>query len=202
MISRNERERRELLQKVFREFDYDRGGVIEAHELLRIGQMRRKLGHQSGTWSEEDNARLLRRMDVNGDGKIQQHEFVNYMHAGLPQEWNQFSEIIRQYMDAARALRQQHAAPAPAPAPVPVLNTPPPTAAMPDAAHGWLWKKGGGKSIFGRRNWKQRYFKIAKGVVREFQKMRWRMIYMLVCSCGTVKISVVRPSRHSTSRVW
>lgn len=38
----------------------------------------------------------------------------------------------------------------------------------PSSVEGWLFKKGGGTSFFGRRNWTKQYFKVEGDVVRYY----------------------------------
>ena len=42
-------------------------GSISVPELLQLGKARRGLKQKSGDWTEEKNAKMLRKMDTNGD---------------------------------------------------------------------------------------------------------------------------------------
>ena len=53
--------RPEMLRAVHKAMDLDNTGYIEAAELMLLGQARRKLGHKSGQWTEEQNQRLVGR---------------------------------------------------------------------------------------------------------------------------------------------
>eukprot|EP00658_Telonema_sp_P-2_P051666 TRINITY_DN39776_c0_g1_i1.p1 TRINITY_DN39776_c0_g1~~TRINITY_DN39776_c0_g1_i1.p1 ORF type:complete len:174 (+),score=55.01 TRINITY_DN39776_c0_g1_i1:114-635(+) len=97
------RRRVEMLQRVFREFDRDRAGQISPDELLQVGRLRRKVGHKSGEWTEEQNLRLVRQMDASGDGVVEEKEFVGFMNSGLPRDMKQFSAIVQEYIEAAMA---------------------------------------------------------------------------------------------------
>ena len=124
-------ERQQQLVAVFQEFDLDGSGVIEAGELLQLGQMRRRLGQKGGEWSEAKNNRLIRRMDANGDGEISQDEFSTHFERALPREAREFETTVRQFMEVAKACRAKkealRAAPrassAPRPRPAPVRST-------------------------------------------------------------------------------
>ena len=59
-------------------------------------QARRKLGQKGGEWTEEKNRSLVKKMDVNGDGKISESEFVDYFADALPQNPLSFEEIVSQ----------------------------------------------------------------------------------------------------------
>ena len=43
-----------------------------------LGKARRELGQKKGSeWNEEKNARMVKRLDVDGSGKVEEKEFVN-----------------------------------------------------------------------------------------------------------------------------
>ena len=90
---------------MFREFDLDGSGVIEAEELLALGKARRSLGQKQGEWTEEKNARLVKRMDANGDGEIQMSEFVHHFEDALPRAREEFDLVLEQFMEVAQACR-------------------------------------------------------------------------------------------------
>ena len=100
-------ERRQQLVEVFKVFDLDKSGVIESSELLELGQMRRKLGQKSGEWNEEKNARLIKKMDANGDGKIQESEFAQFFEEALTQERKEFNSIVNQFESVAESCRSR-----------------------------------------------------------------------------------------------
>ena len=54
---------------MFKEFDLDGGGVIEANELMQIGKTRRNLGHKTDTWTEEKNSNLMETIGAVQQGK-------------------------------------------------------------------------------------------------------------------------------------
>lgn len=56
--------------KVFKLFDPDGVGFMDARRLLLLGRARRALGHKHGMWSPSQNNRLLDRLDSNDDGKV------------------------------------------------------------------------------------------------------------------------------------
>ena len=84
------------------QFDLDDSGEIETKELMRLGQARRKLGQKSGAWSHEKNAKLVKNMDTDGDGTVNEKEFATYFARSLPTDRNDFDEIISQFMDVAQ----------------------------------------------------------------------------------------------------
>ncbi len=47
--------------RLFRRFDIDGSGTIEATELKMLGNMRRTLGHRVETWTDEKNETLIAR---------------------------------------------------------------------------------------------------------------------------------------------
>merc|ERR1712166_388431 len=89
------------LVKVFDVFDLDGSGSIESRELLQLGQMRRRLGQKQGEWSEDMNARLVQKMDANGDGLISASEFSEHFEQALPSPSSEFNVILRQFMQVA-----------------------------------------------------------------------------------------------------
>ena len=97
--------RKKSLEKVFAQFDLDDGGAIESTELQALGTARRALGQKQSSWTEEKNARLVRRMDSNGDGDISGTEFVDYFEEALTTDAAEFAATIEQFMEVARACR-------------------------------------------------------------------------------------------------
>ena len=93
------------LEMVFREFDLDSRGTIEAAELLVLG------GDRPGGWSPERNMRAVARMDTDEHGCISMQEFVQHYEQVLPASQGEFDIELDHFMEAARAaveaLRQE-----------------------------------------------------------------------------------------------
>ena len=89
------------------QFDLDDSGEIETKELLALGQARRKLGQKSGAWTEEKNAKLVKNMDTDGDGTVNEKEFSGYFDKSLTKDEAEFGEIVAQFMEVAKECRQQ-----------------------------------------------------------------------------------------------
>jgi len=71
---------------VFRAFDLDGSGQMEPKELLVLGKQRSKLGQKQREWTEEKNAKLIAKMDKDGDGSIDEEEFVQHFLVALHEE--------------------------------------------------------------------------------------------------------------------
>ena len=97
--------RQSQLVKVFAEFDLDDSGEIESKALLALGQARRSLGQKGGVWDESKNAKLVKNMDSSGDGLVDEKEFARYFDSKLPADAEEFSAIMEQFMEVARACR-------------------------------------------------------------------------------------------------
>ena len=95
----------EKLTDLFYQFDLDNSGFVEPQELLQLGKARRSAGQKVGDWTEEENSRLVKKMDAKGDGKIRKAEFVEYFEFALPRSSSNFDAIMVQFQDAARACR-------------------------------------------------------------------------------------------------
>ena len=96
---------------VFSVFDLDGSQQIEMKELLELGKARRSLGQKSSEWTEEKNGRLLKKMDVDGDGNISAKEFSEYFEVALSRDQTEFEETIAQFTAVAKACqerKQQH----------------------------------------------------------------------------------------------
>ena len=101
----DKKERFAQLNAVFAVFDLDKSGVIESRELLQLGKMRRQLGQKTGDWSDEQNARLVKKMDVNRDGKTSDVEFSTHFEKSLTKDMKEFLVVIDQFMAVAKACR-------------------------------------------------------------------------------------------------
>jgi len=71
------------LRKVFAAFDYDGSGAVGREELQVLGEQRKTLGQIQRVWTPERNARLMQRMDENGNGVIDEEEFVKHFMVAL-----------------------------------------------------------------------------------------------------------------------
>eukprot|EP00658_Telonema_sp_P-2_P035028 TRINITY_DN25526_c0_g1_i1.p1 TRINITY_DN25526_c0_g1~~TRINITY_DN25526_c0_g1_i1.p1 ORF type:complete len:824 (-),score=233.95 TRINITY_DN25526_c0_g1_i1:161-2464(-) len=98
------RQRQSRLTQLFGMFDLDGSGMIEARELLELGRARRELGQRSGAWTEEKNNRLVRKMDVKGDGVVSCEEFVSHFSIALPEGRRQFDEVLDELVECVRAV--------------------------------------------------------------------------------------------------
>merc|ERR1740117_383774 len=90
---------------MFDQFDLDNSDFVESQELLQLGKARRSAGQKVGDWTEEKNSKLVKKMDVEGDGKIRKAEFVEYFEFALPRSSSNFDAIMDQFQDVARACR-------------------------------------------------------------------------------------------------
>ena len=98
--------RLEQLVDVFNIFDLDASGYIEAHELQQLGEARRSLGQKSGSWTAKRNAKLVNKLDKNGDQKIRASEFSQYFENTLPKDKALFDVAMIQFTDVAKACRK------------------------------------------------------------------------------------------------
>ena len=77
-------EREKALLQMFRKLDLDRSGVLTKSELMTMSQARRFLGlNGEGNFpaqegDDEENERLLSKMDTNRDGVVDEEEFMEY----------------------------------------------------------------------------------------------------------------------------
>ena len=101
--------RRAKLQKVFDMFDLSGGGNLEKTELLKLGQRRRQLGQITGVWTEEQNQKLMARIDTDGDGKLSVDEFCVYFGETLTKDPVEFDAMIEQFTEVANDCRCAHA---------------------------------------------------------------------------------------------
>jgi hypothetical protein len=95
--------RQAALRRVFAAFDHHGGGggTVDSKELFALGTARRSVGHRAGTWTEEMNRKLIARMDANGDGEIDEGEFVQHFNRALPQDRGEFEAVVGEFMEAA-----------------------------------------------------------------------------------------------------
>jgi large subunit ribosomal protein L7e len=92
-------ERKRCITALFRAFDYDSSGSIDADEFFCIG----KAFRGAEVWDEELNKKCIAQVDVDGNGKIDVHEFVKFFElrglGGRSQE--RFIALMDRYMEAA-----------------------------------------------------------------------------------------------------
>lgn len=100
-------ERRKKLLDVFGVFDFDSSNQIEVKELLELGKARRSLGQKSRDWTEAKNARMMKKMDTDGDGDVSSTEFSVYFEAALTQDPAEFDNTIAQFTAVAQACRDR-----------------------------------------------------------------------------------------------
>ena len=86
------------LIEVHKHFDLDNGGSISKKELQALGEARRSLGQKSGSWSKEQNDRLISKIDKDGDGEVDANEFSTHFHENLPKPREEFDTLIEQFM--------------------------------------------------------------------------------------------------------
>ena len=89
------------LKSVYAAFDLDGGGDVGAEELMELGIARRKLGQKQGTWSVDQNNRLMAKIDMDGDGVISESEFINFFTVSLPGNMAEFMSNIEQFREVA-----------------------------------------------------------------------------------------------------
>ena len=77
-----------------------------------LGTMRRTLGHKTDAWTDEKNSRLISRLDENGDGMIQEDEFVQGFCAKLPYDRPAFEQTIMAFLEVADAVNGEEDEPA------------------------------------------------------------------------------------------
>jgi large subunit ribosomal protein L7e len=94
-------DRKLRLTALFRAFDYDSSGSIEPQEFLCIGKALK--GASGGEWTEEQNAKALKRVDKDGGGSIDVGEFVGFFENNMPKGRTdeQFNNLMNRYMLAA-----------------------------------------------------------------------------------------------------
>jgi hypothetical protein len=94
--------RRQVLKHVFCAFDVDSNGYVESDELLLLGNARKKLGQKQRDWTEAKNRELLRSLDKNLDGRIDEAEFVRGFSAKVPQDVDSFLQLATEFHQVAR----------------------------------------------------------------------------------------------------
>jgi len=69
------------LKEVFAMIDTENTGRILPGHFQKIINMRRQVYNPNAEpWTDEENAKLLKKIDIDGDGMIDCDEFVEYMH--------------------------------------------------------------------------------------------------------------------------
>ena len=77
------KDRNAKLREIFHIFDLEKNGVILKRELYILGRAKRVVemdvsNRVQQAWTPEKNERLMERIDYNGDGKVEEGEFVKY----------------------------------------------------------------------------------------------------------------------------
>ena len=91
---------------MYREFDLDGDGRVSAEEMLALGRARRKLGQIQDEWTMEQNEKLMRLTQVDGNGPAHESFFVKYFDRVLPESSKEFDATVEKFVECARSLRQ------------------------------------------------------------------------------------------------
>ena len=100
-------DKRAKLKDLFQKFDFDASGTLEVAELKLIGQTRRDLGQKCdtgrtrGSWTVEQNRRLMELIDTDGGGKVSCCEFVEHYMKVLPDPTDEFNTVVQDFQDVA-----------------------------------------------------------------------------------------------------
>jgi len=70
--------RREALLEVFRAFDVDQGGTIDAEEFRGIGQ-----AYSGRKWTNKEAREAMAKVDTDGGGEIEPDEFIEYFEGNV-----------------------------------------------------------------------------------------------------------------------
>jgi len=89
------------IKAVFRAFDYDSNGGIDANEFRAIGEALR------GEWDKAQADKAFKRVDADKSGTIDINEFVEFFRAGgiLDRPQDKFDKLVGRYLAAAEAGR-------------------------------------------------------------------------------------------------
>ena len=101
-------ERLKLLHDVYTVFDIDRSGYIETKELMRLGNARRDLKHKKNPWTAEKNRRMIEKLDINGDGRVEEFEYMVHFEQALPRDEEEFGVVVAQFQEAADQFAAEH----------------------------------------------------------------------------------------------
>lgn len=87
------------LKQVFQAFDKDKSGSIELSELWAV---LKELGE---TIPEQELSKLVKKMDLNGDGKISYSEFDFWWKHGIK---GKLKNVVQLKLKAMKGLKQAH----------------------------------------------------------------------------------------------
>ena len=77
----------------------DGSGELEPKELMVLGQQRSKQGQRQGEWTEEKNARLIAKMDKDGDWSINEEDFVRHFLGALQgRSDSEFTQMMEDFI--------------------------------------------------------------------------------------------------------
>ena len=72
---------------------------------MALGLARRDIGQKSSVWDQAKNDRLVRRLDRDQTGAIEEAEFVNYFNFTLAKDREAYSKIMKDFKAVALSLR-------------------------------------------------------------------------------------------------
>eukprot|EP00656_Telonema_subtile_P006677 TRINITY_DN130_c0_g1_i11.p2 TRINITY_DN130_c0_g1~~TRINITY_DN130_c0_g1_i11.p2 ORF type:complete len:362 (-),score=123.20 TRINITY_DN130_c0_g1_i11:141-1226(-) len=106
MVRALQDDRRVRIAALFRAFDYDSSGSIEADEFMAIG----KAFRGDEVWDEAKNKEAITRVDADGDGRVDVNEFVTFFELNGIAKRNKlkFEGLMDRYMAAAIAGRASY----------------------------------------------------------------------------------------------
>ena len=73
---------------------------------MALGRARRDIGQKSSVWDQSKNDRLVRRLDRDQTGTIEEAEFVNYFNFTLAKDRETYSKIMKDFKAVALSLRK------------------------------------------------------------------------------------------------
>jgi hypothetical protein len=74
---------------------------------MALGLARRVIGQKNSVWDQTKNDRLVRRLDRDQTGTIEEAEFVNYFNFTLAKDRETYSKIMKDFKAVALSLRNK-----------------------------------------------------------------------------------------------
>jgi len=91
-----------MLGDVFRAFDVDGSGFVDAEKLMQLGAARQQLKQRQRVWTEAKNSEVVATLAKDADNRVSREEFAGRYGESTPSDLNDFVRLFMEFEAVAR----------------------------------------------------------------------------------------------------